>query len=246
MPLLFAALLGLALMTPATKAVAQQYITDDAALTEYRACQVQMWHGQRASTVLPVCTPVRNLELSLGFIALWDDGTGIGHFEYVAQAKTLIKPLVPDSWGVGLVFGTGRDPALAGLSPNVRSYYAYVPLSLSLAGDRVVLHENTGWLYQRSSEEQIFRGRHALSWAARADVALGTPHSSPLFPAVAIAEFYGAEGAAGVPSEYQVALRAFPRPGAVQVDLSWGGALHRGVHGAGWTLGLTLVTPPFL
>ena len=128
----------------------------------------------------------------------------VGHFEYVIQGKTLLRPLRTDGWGAGLVFGTGRDPALAGLNPDVRSYYAYVPLSLSLAADRVVLHQNTGWLYQRAG------------------------------------------GAAGAASEFQLGLRAFPRPNSVQVDLRWGGFVRGGGRAAGWTIGLTLATPPFL
>ncbi len=244
--LMTAALWTSAVLVLAPVAVgAQQYITDDAALTEHRACQIQMWHGQRASWVLPVCTPVQNVELSLGFIAVWDDGTmdeNTGHFEYVVQGKTLLRPLTTNSWGAGFVVGTGRDPALASTNPDLRSYYAYVPLSLSLAGDRVVLHQNTGWLYQRAGDEQEWRGRHGISWAARADVALGGPHR----PLVAVLEAYGAEGAAGVASEFQLGLRAFPRPESVQVDLSWGGFLRTGRRAAGWTLGVTLVTPPFL
>jgi hypothetical protein len=118
--------------------------------------------------VLPVCTPVHNLELSLGFIAVRDDGTRedgrpTGHFEYVVQGRTVFKPLATNTWGAGFVAGTGRDPALAGTSAEVRSYYAYLPLSRSLARDRVVLHQNTGWVYQRGAGEASFRGRHALT-----------------------------------------------------------------------------------
>ena len=137
------------IVTASTPALTQQYITDDAAIMEHRACQVQMWHGERSSWVLPVCTPTHNLELSVGFIAVWRDGAD-KHFEYVLQAKTLFKPLTVDGWGAGFVAGVGRDPALASTSPRVASYYAYVPLSLSLAHDRVMLHQNTGVIYQAS------------------------------------------------------------------------------------------------
>jgi hypothetical protein len=233
----------------ARPAGAQQYITDDASMTEPRACQTQMWHGQRASWVLPVCTPVANVELSLGFIAVWDSDPEpgrTGHFEYVVQAKSLLRPLRRDGWGVGVVGGVGRDPALAGTSADVRSFYAYLPVSRSLAGDRVVLHQNTGWLYQRASDEREWRGRHALTWAARADVGLGGARQPGRFPLVAVGEAYGAEGAAGVAPEFQVGLRAFPRHDAVQLDLSWGGFTRTRRRAAGWTLGLTLIAPPFL
>jgi hypothetical protein len=119
-------------------------------------------------------------------------------------------------------------------------------VSRAFAGERVVLHQNAGWIYQRAGDEASFRGRHALTWAARADVALGGGRRPP---AVAVAEAYGANGPAGADPEFQVGLRAFPRPDAVQVDLSYGGFLRPrdfGRRAAGWTIGLTLATPPFL
>ena len=64
-------------VTAASGLEAQQYVTDDAAITEYRGCQIQMWHGERSSWVLPVCTLVPRLELSLGLIAVWK-GLGVG------------------------------------------------------------------------------------------------------------------------------------------------------------------------
>jgi hypothetical protein len=132
----------------------------------------------------------------------------------------------------------------------VRGYYAYVPLSRSLAGDRVVLHQNTGWLYQRAGDEASFRGRHALTWAARADVALGgrrrggggsPPWRSP--------RRTGLREPPGRTRSSRSGSGRSPRPDAVQVDLSYGGFLRArgfGRRAAGWTLGLTLTTPPFL
>jgi len=184
--------------------------------------------------VLPVCTPIDNLELSAGFIAVWDDGAD-GHFEYVLQAKTLVKPLESNDWGAGLVAGLGRDPALASTAEQVASVYAYVPLSRSFADDRIVLHQNTGWLWQRGAG----RGRHAVTWAGRGEVVLRRH-------LLVVGELYGAEGGAGVPAEFQTGVRAFARPGRVQLDLSYGGLIRTGRDGAGWTIGLTLITPPFL
>jgi hypothetical protein len=112
-----------------------------------------------------------------------------------------------------------------------------------------VLHQNTGWLYQHAGNEGSFRGRQALTWAARAEVALGRRRRGGGFPAVAVVEAYGADGAAGADAEFQAGLRAFPRADAVQVNLSYGGFLRTrgfGRRGAGWTLGLTLATLPFL
>jgi hypothetical protein len=228
------------LLTPAI-ARAQQYATDDAIVTPHRACQIQIWHGERSSWVQPLCSPVRNVELSLGFIAVWKDGTEDGRFEYAAQAKTQLKPLTKDGWGAAFVVGTGHDPALAQAGPVSSSVYAYLPLSVALAGDGVVLHQNTGWLLQRGGGDDA-SAQHALTWGARADVALHRGRH----PLAAVAEVFGAEGAAGTAPEFQVGLRAFPRVETVQLDLTWGGYLRTGRRAAGWTLALTLITPPFL
>ena len=234
-------LVALALGLAATRGSAQQYVTDDAALTEYRACQFQMWAGQRSTWMLPVCTPLPDVELSLGFIAVWRDGSN-GHFEYVAQAKTAFRALRSDSWGAGFVLGTGRDPALAGTTAQAYNLYAYLPVSRSFAHDALVLDENLGAIYERRER----RGRSAVTWAARADSRL-TRHLT------AVTEVYGAhglgDGGYSAPAEFQAGLRVWLRAGHAQLDTSYGGLLRgprAGKDGAGWTIGLTLITPPFL
>ncbi len=238
------AIIRIVVAMPAASAGAQQYITDDAAITEFRACQIQMWQGQRSSWVLPVCTPMPRVELSLGFIAVWKDGAD-GHFEYAAQVKTAFRPLATDTWGVGFVAGTGRDPAFAGTGDQTISVYAYVPTGISLARDGLVFHQNTGVLAVR----QDGAWRNAITWAARADVRLAGRVGLGV---VGVVEVFGAESlglaGAGAPAEYQAGLRTWIRPDRVQADLSYGRALRGSVagSGAGVTIGLTLVTPPFL
>jgi len=217
---------------------AQQYVTDDASLTDFRACAFQMWHGQRASWLQPACTPVTDAELSIGFVAVWRSEEG-AHFEYEAQVKTLLKPLETNSWGVGLVAGTGRHPAFAGVDSRGYSIFSYVPVSVSVFGDRLELDENTGWIYERRASE----GGNAITWALRADVGI-------LKYVALINEVYGAKGvgsnAPNTPAEFQTGVRVWLRADRVELDASYGGTLRTGRDGAGWTLGLTLLTPPFL
>jgi hypothetical protein len=229
------------LAAAARPARAQQYITDDAVVTEYRACQVQMWAGQRSSWVRPVCTPIRDLELSLGFIAVWRDG-GDGHVEYVAQARTALKVLTTDGWGAGFVVGTGRDPAFAGTGNPTYNLHAYVPTTASFAHDRVLLDASLGALYNRAGG----RGGSAVTWALRGDLA--TVRRFTL-----VAETYGARSLGrshlDATPELQAGVRKWLRTDHVQLDLGYGGELEGrsiGRRGAGWTLGLTRITPPFL
>lgn len=206
---------------------AQQYITDDAAITEYKACQLQLWHGERSSWLLPVCTLFRGAELSAGLIVMRESRKHY-HTEYVAQVKTLLRPLSSKSYGIGIVAGTGRDPGLHRKRVASHSLYAYVPASVSLMRDRLVLHENTGWLYDTRDGE----GQHSLTWAARADVALTRRIA-------AIGESFGSNRGE---AEFQAGVRAALRPNRVQLDASYGGSWSGDGSGAGWTLGLTLMS----
>jgi hypothetical protein len=179
---------------------------------------------------------VRNLELSLGFIAVWKDG-GDGHFEYTAQAKTSFKHLTSDSWGAGLAVGIGRDPAFSGTAKGANTIYAYVPISLPVYGGRIVFDENLGWLYRSAHGEDV----NAVTYGFRTD-AWALPHLA------FVGEVYGvfAPGpkSAETPAEFQLGLRSSAR--AAQFDLSYGTEVHTRRRGPGWTVGLTLTTPPFL
>ena len=211
----------------------QQYVTDDAAITEFRACQIQVWHGQRSSWALPVCTPVQNLEVSAGLIAVWKDEAD-GHPEYVAQLKSILMTSAEHHWSVGLVLGTGRDPGLKGVRDPGWNLYSYVPVTASFLNERLVVHNNIGYLYvHRTGHEN---DHQLLTTACRADVQLRKYF-------VVVGEIYDS---AGSEAEFQVGLRAWGRPGRVQFDLSYGGFLTRMGQAAGFTLGLALTTPPIL
>lgn len=216
-----------------TVLLAQQYVTDDAAITEFRACQIQVWHGERSSWALPVCTPIRNLEISAGLVAVWRDEAD-GHPEYVAQAKTLLLPRASRRWSVGFVLGTGRDPGLSGVRNSGFNVYAYVPLSAAFLGDRLIVHQNIGYLYDHRTGSE--NDKDWLTTASRADIFLRKYFAI-------VGEIYDS---AGSDAEYQLGVRWWGRPGAVQFDLSYGGLLKTAAEAAGWTLGVSLTTPRIL
>ncbi len=227
------AIAGLVVLASPSASAGQQYITDDAAITEFRACQIQVWHGQRSSWALPVCTPFRNLEMSFGLIAVWKD-EGDGHPEYVAQLKSVLIPRTNRRWGVGLVLGTGRDPGLSGIRSVGTNIYAYVPVTVSFFGERLMLHTNIGSVYDHRRGDD--NDHQWLTTANRAEVSLRKYF-------VVVGEIFDS---AGSDAEYQIGVRAWGRPGRVQLDLSYGGVLLNSGQGAGWTLGVALTTPPVL
>ena len=211
----------------------QQYVTDDAGITQFKACQIQIWHGQRSSWALPVCTLFQNLEVSAGLIAVWKDEAD-GHPEYVAQLKSILIPTAGHHWSVGVVLGTGRDPGLRGVRNPGWNVYSYLPVTASFLNERLIIHNNIGYLYDHRTGHE--NDRQLLTTAGRADVQLRKYF-------VVVGEIYDS---AGSEAEFQVGLRAWGRPGRVQFDFSYGGFLTRSGQAAGFTLGLALTTPPIL
>lgn len=146
------------------------------------------------------------------------------HGTVVMQGKTLFKPLATNSWGLGLAAGYTTKPAetLSG------GPYAYLPASLSLADDRVILHANLG--AARFSEI----GKTRMTWGLGSESAA----SERLY---IIAEVFGKN--VGHPS-LQVGLRYWVVPGHVQVDTTVGSNLDD-FRGERWlSLGLRLISPP--
>ena len=154
------------------------------------------------------------------------------HAEYVAQVKTLFKALTPDDFGTGFVIGIGRDPGVGGRRVASHTLYAYVPVTISLMHGRILLYENTGWLYDTRASDQ----RHALTWAIRGDLALTRRIA-------AIGERFGATVG---DTEFQAGIRGAIVPDRIQLDLSYGGTWADSGGGAGWTLGVTLISKRIL
>lgn len=221
-----------ALISPAA---AQQYVVDDAEIVDEGACHVEAWHGQEASWILPACQPIRNLELAVG-AGFVDVGAGNRETEYAIEAKTLFRPLTPGDWGVGLVLGVGPNPSAEPGERRFGDVYAFVPASLSIADDRVILHGNLGWEWDREStredDQVVDRDDHHLTWGARADVELA-PQLSLL------TELFGVDGERPA---YQLGFRLHPPGAGLEMDVSWGGHTADGGTGAGWTVGLALVS----
>lgn len=205
---------------------ARPMITDDARLTDAGACQVESWahvhRSEREFWVLPACNPFGNLELTAGGALAYADGQRQGSGR-VVQLKTLLQPLSSNGYGIGLAAGYAAPPGAA----HAAAPYVYVPLSVSLADDRLVVHANLGHTRQREQPRKHLTWGLGGEWQA-------TPR---LF---AIAESYGQER--GSPF-FQAGLRYWLVPERVQIDTTWGSRLGH-VHEQRWlSLGLRLISP---
>lgn len=212
---------------------ARPMITDDARLTDAQACQVESWiKFNRDSTekwVLPACNPGGNLELSLGG-GHGENIQGVTTNDAMVQAKTLLKPLETNGYGVGLAIGNVRHPAISTGSNLIGDLYAYVPVSFSFKDDFLVLHTNLGML--RSRDE----GKNHLTW--------GLGSETQATPSLAvIAETFGQETGRG---HYQLGLRYWVAPNRVQLDSTYGNRFGSRGDERWFSIGLRLISPRLL
>ena len=186
---------------------ARPMATDDARLTTAGSCQLESWGkfapGLREYWVAPACNPFGNLELTLAANRIRQDEQATSH-DTQFQFKTLFRELDGDGWGWGMALGAMRHPTGA---PDDRGYhYAYLPLSVALAEQRVVLHLNLGW--QRDQH-----GRQlTTTWGAGSEIKL---HERLL----AIAEVYGDDRQSAA---WQVGARFAIVPERFQIDATLG------------------------
>ena len=188
---------------------ARPFVTDDARLTTAGSCQLESWMRTypdgKELWALPACNPTGNLEFTVGGGRARHDGEPSTN-DYVFQAKTLLRPLETNDWGLGLALGTIRHPKINPGPNMLGNTYAYIPLSVSLNDDKVILHANLGWLKDKAS------GQNNLSWGVGSEFKL---HAKLL----GIAETFGDNRSM---SYGQVGVRYSVRPDLFQVDATIG------------------------
>ncbi len=211
---------------------ARPMITDDARITDAKACQLESWvKNNRGSTeywALPACNFTGNLELTLGGTRTRESG-GAWTTDAVVQGKTLFKHLDPNGWGIGLVAGTVRHLQQQG-DTGRNDWYAYVPASFSFRDDAFVMHTNLGW--QREGETR----RDGLTWGLGTETRLA--ENTWL-----IAETFGQNR--GKPF-YQFGLRHWLIPNRVQLDATYGNRNGSSSQERWFSIGLRLLSEQFL
>ncbi|UUX96985.1 hypothetical protein [Aquabacterium sp. J223] len=218
---------------PGAAQAARPMIVDDARIVDPKACQLETW-GRRNDDghevwALPACTVADNLELTVGAGRLRSDGEP-SQTDVVVQAKTVLRPLTADGWGLAVMLGNVQHRPTGGGPPG--DLALNLPASVAFGGDRVVLHANVGLLHAR--------GHHG---GTRLTGGLGS--ETVLHPRLTlVAESF--KTAVGKPL-WHLGLRIWLVPDRVQVDATlgdrWGGSDRRDR----WvSMGLRLLTPAFL
>jgi hypothetical protein len=211
---------------------AQQWIVDDAAITEPGACQVEAWWGEAEQWVLPACTLLPRSEVTLG--AGWfDRGAGSTDPHLFAEAKFLGRDADALPWGWGVVVGTALSLESGG--DRASQIFAYVPVTVNLETIPLVLHANAGWALEREFHGDHAHDHRGFLWGMRGDLALSDRLGL-------LAEV---SGITGDPAEGQAGIRLFVVPDRLALDLSYGFSLDSAEDGLGFQLGLAWTPAPF-
>jgi hypothetical protein len=210
-------------------ASAQQYVTDDAAIVEYKSFQVELWHGKHSSWVLPAFHVVRNLEITTGFGLPLTDGQRRG--ELLLQGKILIVHGSDERPGVGLVTGTTLRLSRPQDVTMLGNVYAYAPVSFAFLEGTVVVHQNLGWIM---TPEAIEVNAHNFTYATRVDWNV----------LERISLWIEAFGQNGSRPAYQFALRGEAVTDRLIFTLSYHGTLSRELSNPGAIAGLSWTPPP--
>lgn len=227
-------LLGLALLAFASHAYcARPMITDDARLVDPKSCQVESWAKfNRESTeywALPACNFGENFEITAGGARTKADGESHAT-DIVLQAKTLLRPLKTNDYGVGLVFGQASHPSAERSSSMIGDAYLNIPVSISYADDRFVLHTNVGVIHDRDQE------RNRLTWGVGSETQLNKDFQL-------IAEIYGDDRTRAF---HHLGLRYWVVPNRVQIDTTYGNRFANDSEERWFTIGLRLLSKPML
>jgi len=218
--LIFMLLTGGALST----ANGQQMVVDDAGVVDYRAFHLETWIGVEESWILPAFSPVRGLELAAGAVITEDETFA------VTEAKYMFREPANNRAGFGVVAGTMFAP--------FGEFYTYVPVTLPLLEERVVLHANAGYTLGRHEidhdDHTHTHEDHFFTWGTRADVALAGP----------VTLLSGLFGMNDQTPDFQVGFRLEILPGLVEMDFTYGNNFSRESSGLGFTAGLTWTPPP--
>lgn len=189
--------------------VSQQFLTDDAAIVQHRALQVEMWHGKNSSYILPAFQLIQPLQITLG-LGFPIDAKNVRRTEAMFQGKALFKKLDVNSFGVGVVAGIWLKISEAQYMIN--NVYAYIPFSFSFLNDAVVIHQNLGWVAVHEQTTSSF-----LTWAVRFDV-------TPIQRITMWSEMFG-QGTSS--PEYQFGIRGVILHDRLAINISYHGNMNR-------------------
>ncbi len=204
--------------------------SDDAAVVDRGACQLETWIGltrsDRGIWLNPSCNPFGNTEFALGGGHVREDG-GRDYTLVQWQFKQLLRAYTDTQAGFAVAFGGEHVRG-----DDARTTFINGIATLPLAGQAQLLHLNLGASLARDASSRLTRAAWGLAYDA--EVAASTRVAAEGF------------GVSGERANWQLGVRHELVPGHVQIDASVGGAFGRWSDTRVVTAGLVLVSPAFL
>lgn len=160
---------------------ARPLVVDDASILDPHHCQLEAWTqhapAQTEYWAVPACNVGGRWELAAGLGRISPDDGGHAYRAGLLQAKTVFRPLETNGWGIGLTIVNQfrQGDGVAG------DFSVLMPVSVSLAHDRVLLHANAGWLRLHADSSHGGLWAAGGEWATTSRIALtleayGTQH----------------------------------------------------------------------
>ncbi len=234
-PFLLLPAFALAALAAGTAHAGRPLATDDAAIVEPGACQLELWfahgRGDRTLWANPGCNPFGSTEFSLGGAHARDDDGG--RVTVVAwQVKQLLRAFDARRPGFALALRGERDPRVHGGGPRLQGDTELKAIATwPLAGEAWLLHTNLGALRQRvGGEAPLWRTR--ATWAAALD--------AEVLPATRAS--VETHGSGPQRAHWQAGLRHDLREG-LQVDFAFGAQVGRWNTTRQANVGLVFVAP---
>jgi hypothetical protein len=228
----FAALALAGAFAPEAKA-ARPMITDDARVVDPKACQVESWVRRNRDFTelwaLPACNPTGYFELTFGGGRTNESGE-YAFTDNIVQAKTILKPLETNGWGVGFAAGTDRHLKRESANGWPGDAYFYVPVSIAFADDAWVVHVNAGAVNRRDVKRTLG------TWGLGNEIRLRD--DLYFIPEMFRSDF-------GKPF-YQVGFRYWVVKDRLQMDATFGNRATSDTSERWFSIGLRVLTPPFL
>jgi hypothetical protein len=211
---------------------ARPLITDDARIVDAQACQLESYVREMPTGAefwaLPACNPTGNLEWTVG--GNWIRMSGEPDTSHlVLQGKTILKPVQTNDWGWGVALGM-QDVLNPRASRQVNDIYLNVPITFSLADDTAFVHINGGVDRDRLVEET------KITWGVATEVAVADKLAI-------VAETFGDNHENPF---IHGGVRIWIIPERWQVDATAGAHLGMGHSGTWVSIGIRLLSPPFL
>jgi hypothetical protein len=203
--------------------------TDDASITPMGECQLQSWvqrtNGMGELWLLPACSPLARMEITLGGALRWSDRSGRSTLNTLGtmQFKFLLRDYAPGEWGAAFSLGQSRGGADAA-EDRVDARPFNLVTSYQAADKAFNLHFNVGVRRDEAHNET-----HA-TWAAAYE------HH----PADRLGAFVEVIGESAKPASLQTGFRYDVIPEHVSMNFTIGATLRNGLHEPIATIGVNL------